>query len=55
MGYVNVEYGCATDHRIRDDGDLLNRESFNDWSPPIFGNILSISVVLLSVIIATLL
>lgn len=31
-GYINVEYGCGTKHRVRDDGYLLNREEFSDFS-----------------------
>jgi len=52
LGYVNVEYGCATDHRVRDDGDLLNRDEFDDWLPPLSGNILGLSALLLALLVA---
>lgn len=29
-GYINTEYGCGVNHRVRDDGHLLNREEFSD-------------------------
>lgn len=52
MGYVNVEFGCAPDHRVRDDGDLLNRDEFEDWLPPLSGSLLQVSALLVTLLFA---